>query len=366
MLISINDNVVQMSGTIWGGEGAWIVRELQPVLDANTEVHIHLNTSGGSVFDGNQIYNALKTSKAKIHFIIESLVASMGTIFMLSGDTISMRENAYLMVHAPSGYCDGTAKEFTSTAKVLQMMEKNFLAKYSKKTGKTVDELAYLMEGDNWFSADEALALGLVDEIIDPDLIEMDVTALQKLNFTALLKERDITASIDATTQPIKTKMKKEVVAALGLTGVTEQSSDTAVIEAIQAQQKTAIDAKDKRILELEAKAIQDGKTAISGIVATAVAAGKITALQVEKYEGIGASAGIETLNAVLEDMNAKSVKPASVTAQIHGNGTSVPKGSKTWDELSKEKDALENLRASDPTEFAAVFKAKFKKEYKD
>ena len=270
------------------------------------------------------------------------------------------------MVHAPSGYCDGTAKEFTSIAKMLQIMEKNFLAKYSKKTGKTVDELAYLMDGDNWFSAEEAKALGLVDEIIDPDLIEMDVVALQKLNLTALLKERDITASIDATPQPIKTKMKKEVVAALGLTGVTEQSSDTAVIEAIQAKQKMAIDAKDKRILELEAKAIQDAKTAIAGIVATAVAAGKITALQVEKYEGIGASAGIETLTAVLEDMTGKAGKPASVTAQINGGGEGSPKGTKTWDELSKEKDALENLRASDPTEFAALFKAKFNKEYKD
>ena len=60
MLISIEDNIVKMSGTIWGGEGTWIVRELQPVLDANTEVYVHLNTSGGSVFDGNQIYNAFK------------------------------------------------------------------------------------------------------------------------------------------------------------------------------------------------------------------------------------------------------------------------------------------------------------------
>jgi ATP-dependent Clp protease, protease subunit len=360
MLIKITDNVVQMSGTVWSGEGGWIVSELQPVLDANTEVTICLNTAGGSVFDGNQIYNALKNSKAKIHFIVESLVASMGTIFMLAGDTISIRENAYLMVHAPSGYCDGTAKEFTSVAKLLSVMESNFIAKYAKKTGKQIAELAYLMEGDNWFSATEALELGLVDKIIDPDEEELDVLALQQLRLTALLKERDIAlASIDANPQPIKTTMKKEVVAALGLSGVTENSSDTAVIEAIQAKHKKAIDAKDKRIDELEAKAQED-----SGIVATAIASGKITTAQKEKYEGIGASAGVDTLMAVLEDMTGKAGKPASVNAQIKGGAA--PTGSKTWDELSKEKNALENLRASDRTEFEALFKAKFKKEYQD
>lgn len=376
MIITVNENIVRLHGTIYSGDGQYITYYLNQVLTQYPEVTVYLHTAGGDVFDGNLIYNTLANSPAKIHMIIEGLAASMGSILMLAGNKISIADNGYVMTHAPRGCVCGTQADFIGASKLLISMEKTFLTKYSKKTKKPVESIKAWLQGDNWFSATEALEAGLVDEIIEPTMDDLDAEAIMKMDMVALWDEFSVKAETPSMTtppEPLKTtneaqlkssKMKKELIAAMELKGVTEASSDTAVIQALQTQltdAKTSATAKDTEIQALKDQIAESGKTAIKAAVTSAVSAGKITEGQREKYEAIGTASGIETLNSIFEDMTGK---PASVISQITSGGSAVQTDGKSWDDLKKEKGALESLKANNPEQFNALYKAKFGKDF--
>ncbi len=375
MIATVNENVILLYGTIYDGDGRYIVYELNRVFSKYDDVTVHLHTPGGDVFEGNLIYNTLANTKTNVNIVVDGLSASMGSIIMLAGKKISMASNAFVMVHAPWGSAFGTHIEMTSAAKLLQSMEKLFVNQYSKRTGKTVDELKQWMIGDNWFSAEEALEAGLIDEIIEPVFTEenevLQAESLKKMDLVAL--QKSFKSKFEASTQDpsqqhinkqIINNMKKQLINALSLANVSESSSDTAIIEAIQSQlsnsQKESV-SKDETIQRLtnEIKAFKDN--AISSTVASAIQAGKISGSQREKYENIGKNAGVETLNSILEDMTGK---PASVIDRINYS-VGQTSTTETWDELKKKPGVLEKLQADDLETFKALFKAKFGTEFK-
>ncbi|HRO76116.1 MAG TPA: Clp protease ClpP, partial [Crocinitomicaceae bacterium] len=334
-------------------------------IDEHSDVIVHLHTAGGSVFDGNLIYTTLANSKANIQINIDGLAASMGSIIMLAGKKIAMSSNAFIMVHAPSGSVNGTHIEMTSAAKLLQSLEKVFVSQYSKKTGKTVDELKAWMLGDNWFSAEDALEAGLIDEIIDPVMEdELDAEAIQKLDLVALQTKYDIKATTKPQTEIIKTNMKKQVISALALSTVNETSSDTAVIQAIQDKLTavtTQANEKDQRIQALEQQIETNTNSMISSVVSEGVKAGKFPEANHQKYENIGKTAGIDTLKAILEDIPSK---PSSISGRINNSTDNRAKSAETWDELKKKQGALEKLQAEDFDAFNALYKEKFGKDF--
>lgn len=368
MIASINENVVQLYGTIYSGDGQYVAYQLNKVFTEHSNVVVHLHTAGGSVFDGNLIYTTIKNAKANVQVNIDGLAASMGSIIMLAGTKITMSQNAFIMVHAPSGNVSGTQVDMTSAAKLLQSLEKLFITQYSKRTGKSTDDIKSWMIGDNWFSAEEALEAGLIDEITDPVMEEeLDAEAFKQMDLVALQTKFDVKEK--ATTLPqtpqIKTaNMKKQVISALSLATVDEQSSDTAVVQAIQDRltaETNKATASDQRIADLERQLSEHNDKAISNIVTTAQKAGKISANATDKYVNIGKTAGIETLQSILDDM---TEKPANIKNQINGNGNHTMT-TETWDDLKTKKGALEKLKAEDFDTFCALYKDKFGTDFK-
>ena len=137
-------------------------------LPADAAIDLRLNSPGGSVFDAVAIYNALKRHAGEITVWIDGIAASAASYIAMAGDTIVMPENAFLMIHDPSGLVMGTAEDMRSTAEALDKVKSSLIQGYAAKSGKPDDEIADLMAAETWLDAKDALALGFIDRIAEP------------------------------------------------------------------------------------------------------------------------------------------------------------------------------------------------------
>ena len=150
----------------WYGVSAeQFVKDLN-AIEAKT-IRLHLNTLGGSVFDGIAIYNALKQHKATVETYIEGLAASIGSVIALAGDKVYMADNAFFMIHQPWVLTVGDASELRKTADLLDKIGSVLVNTYIKASGKDEEDIKKWMDEETWFTAAEALDAGFIDEITD-------------------------------------------------------------------------------------------------------------------------------------------------------------------------------------------------------
>ena len=155
-------------GDKWDENGviaADLVRELS-ALDADT-ITLRINSFGGSVPDGLAIYNALKRHPAAVDVQVDGVAISCAGYIAMAGDTVTMAENAMLMIHAPWGIAVGNSAELRDQADVLDKYASAMATSYAAKSGKSVPEaMALLTDGkDHWFTAAEAHAEGFADTV---------------------------------------------------------------------------------------------------------------------------------------------------------------------------------------------------------
>lgn len=166
MEFEVKENVITAFGIIETGDGVKFASLFSQLEQSQTDILLKLHTDGGSVFDGNMIYNALIDSKANVTIHIIGIAASMGAIISLAVDEVYMAQNSYLMIHAPSSYSSGQAQDFENQAKLLRLIETDFIRKLQQKTGKTEKYVKQWLIGDNWFNAQQALNEGLIKGIV--------------------------------------------------------------------------------------------------------------------------------------------------------------------------------------------------------
>lgn len=136
--------------------------------DPNKDINFYINSPGGSVSAGLAIYDTMQFVKCDVSTTCIGMAASMGA-FLLAGGAKGKRyalPNAEVMIHQPSGGAQGQASDIKIVAdKILQTRQKlnEILA---ANTGKPVEQLALDTERDNYMSAEEAKAYGLIDEVI--------------------------------------------------------------------------------------------------------------------------------------------------------------------------------------------------------
>lgn len=130
------------------------------------EIHLRVHSYGGSIGDGNAMQTTIANSKKTVIGYIDGVAASMGYAILLSCDKIIAASNAMILAHNASGGVEGTPEEIAAYAAFLVKCRNTVAEKIAAKTGMTAEEVTtkYLM-ADNWFSAEEALAAGLIDEI---------------------------------------------------------------------------------------------------------------------------------------------------------------------------------------------------------
>jgi len=157
------------------------INELKALKDKNIDVHI--NSLGGSVFDGLAIYNALKTHTKKVTTKVEGIAASIASVIAMAGDQIEMAENSLFMIHNPFAMSGGDANELRKTADILDKIRNEIAGIYASKSNHNAQHYIDLMDVETWFNSDETLELGLVNGITQPLKIEnnYDISKFQNI-----------------------------------------------------------------------------------------------------------------------------------------------------------------------------------------
>ncbi len=137
-------------------------------LPDDAAIDLRLNSPGGSVFDAVAIYNALRRHPGEVTVWIDGIAASAASYIAMAGDTIVMPENAFLMIHDPSGLVMGTAEDMRSTAEALDKVKVSLVQGYAAKSSKPDEEIAALMAAETWLDAKDALDLGFIDRVAEP------------------------------------------------------------------------------------------------------------------------------------------------------------------------------------------------------
>lgn len=147
----------------WGVTAKDFARDLKEV-GKGAAIDLHINSPGGSVTDGIAIYNLLKNHQNSVNIIIDGIAASMASVIAMAGDTITMPENALMMIHNPWGGAMGDADEMRKTADVLDKMKTALISAYASKTGLGDEEISAMMDAETWMTGAEAAELGFADQ----------------------------------------------------------------------------------------------------------------------------------------------------------------------------------------------------------
>jgi ATP-dependent Clp protease protease subunit len=132
------------------------------------DIHLYINSPGGSVSAGFAIYDTMKYIKCDVSTICIGMAASMGA-FLLAGGTKGKRfalPNSEIMIHQPSGGARGQATEIKIVAENILKTKKKLNEILAANTGRSIEEIERDTERDNYMSAEEAKAYGLIDEIL--------------------------------------------------------------------------------------------------------------------------------------------------------------------------------------------------------
>ena len=137
--------------------------------DPGKDVHFYINSPGGSVSAGFAIYDTMQYIKCDVSTICIGMAASMGA-FLLSGGAKGKRlalPNAEIMIHQPSGGARGQETEIRIVAENILKTRNKLNEILAANTGKSVEEISRDTERDNYMTAQEAVAYGLIDSVVE-------------------------------------------------------------------------------------------------------------------------------------------------------------------------------------------------------
>lgn len=165
----LNDRIIFLSEEVNDVTASLVVAQLLylEAQDPDKDIQFYINSPGGSVSAGLAIYDTMRYIRADVSTICIGMAASMGA-FLLSSGTKGKRialPNSEIMIHQPSGSSQGQATDILIQAKRLEIMKKKLNAILAENTGKPIEVIEADCERDNFMSAEEAKAYGLIDQI---------------------------------------------------------------------------------------------------------------------------------------------------------------------------------------------------------
>ena len=136
-------------------------------VDSERDIHLYLNTPGGSVYAGLGIYDTMQFVKARVSTICTGLAASMGAVLLVAGEK-GMRAalpHSRVMIHQPLGGIQGQASDIEITAKEILKLKDELYQIISTHSGKDLDTIRQDADRDHWMTAREALDYGMIDRV---------------------------------------------------------------------------------------------------------------------------------------------------------------------------------------------------------
>lgn len=164
--IYIYDAIVADEDTAywWGGVAAETLVPLIRDIKGGT-VHIRINSPGGDVFAAQTICQAIRDTGAKVIAHVDGYAASAATVIATAADEVEISDGGFYMIHNAWTWAMGNANDLTATATLLSKIDSSLAGQYAKKSGMKVEDLRAAMDAETWYTAEEAVAAGLVDRI---------------------------------------------------------------------------------------------------------------------------------------------------------------------------------------------------------
>lgn len=146
-----------------GVTAASFVKDLKAIT-AKT-IDLHINSGGGLVFDGVAIYSALKNHPATVDVTVDGVAASAASFVAMAGDSIAIEKPAKMMIHDAGGLVLGVAADMRQMADILDELSDTIAGIYADRAGGSVAMWRERMQAETWFSAEQAVAVGLADRV---------------------------------------------------------------------------------------------------------------------------------------------------------------------------------------------------------
>ena len=167
----LNDRIIFLSDEVNDVTASLIVAQLLYLesVDPTKDIFLYINSPGGSVTAGMAIYDTMNFIKCDVSTVCIGMAASMGA-FLLAGGAKGKRfalPNSEIMIHQPLGGARGQATDIKIQADLILRTRDNLNRILAANTGKSIEEIARDTERDNFMTASEAAAYGLVDSIIE-------------------------------------------------------------------------------------------------------------------------------------------------------------------------------------------------------
>ncbi len=162
-IIFLNEAVTDTSASVIIAQLLFLESE-----DPNKDIHLYINSPGGSVSAGFAIYDTMNYIKSDVSTICIGMAASMGA-FLLAGGAKGKRyalPNSEIMIHQPSGGAKGQATDINIVADNINKIKKKINTILSENTGQSYETIERDTDRDNYMSAEESLEYGIIDKII--------------------------------------------------------------------------------------------------------------------------------------------------------------------------------------------------------
>jgi ATP-dependent Clp protease protease subunit len=318
---------LEMSGVVGDGwsDTAITSKAVGKVLRDNPDaktIRIALNSPGGYVVEGSQIYQMLVDHPARVEVTVGAQAASCGSLIAMAGDKVTLHETSLFLIHNPWNLTIGDYIDHEKAAKELQMMADMFASVYAKRSGMSKEDVQKLMDEDRYMNAEEAKNLGFADNILESKKKEKALSAndarSQLMRSRNHAMSRVMQAAAAALYQPTETPEPSAtaetenpknmaqlavILAALCLADGVSDAEATASINGLRA----AKDSNGKLLEAIGAKSLDE-------------ALGTVKALREkgEQYDGLVAEREAEKAQAIAAkkaDLIAKASVPAGEKA---------------------------------------------------
>ena len=346
----VNKDMGEATLRLYGGigdeiDGNLFAQTLAQLDDEVDTINIRINSGGGSVLPGLSIVSAMLAMRARVNVYVDGVAASMAAVIAICGDYVYMADYAKIMVHDP--FVDnGGAKLSEKDKKGLDRITECLRTILSRRGKKEVD-MANLMAAETWFSADEAKAAGLIDEVVSSKrkatLSKLSAKELEKIIRAEHDAIHGISNQLNNNNMDFKAIAKKM--------GLPEAATEAEILAAIDAQ-NVATAAAQGRLID---SYITAGKA--HGTV-TEKNEARLRKLAVADFELF-----VETVEAEMETaaQGAAQASPAAGASRLSQAIANAAKATaatatgtqKTWDHYQKhDPEGLAALEKSNPALF--------------
>jgi len=237
-------------------------------IPSSSEIELRVTTDGGHVLEGTAIYNLIKQHPGRVVAYVDGVAASMGSLIIMAADYIYIAENAYLMIHNPSGGAVGESADLQKAADFVGRVQTTMRGVYSARSGKSDDDMQTIMDAETWYIGQEAVDAGFADEVVAATVEDMaahikpdTLTAYKNIPDSLLDSLTDPSANTGGSVNaPVVEKDQKEVFIPSAVAGKTttkeaiNMTKETKV-EAATTDSKPVVAVKSEDVLKAEIKA---------------------------------------------------------------------------------------------------------------